>query len=104
MSKPLDRPYDPMTIENAVGLGLTGVILYCRKCRREAQARFDALALPLETPVPDIARVRRFCLLGLRRPLCGLPAGLGRLKGTRRGRNGAQLSLTVLPHARIVAG
>jgi len=53
-----------MTIENAVDLGLTGVILYCRKCSREGQARFDALALPRETPVPKIAMARRFVCSG----------------------------------------
>ena len=55
-----ERPYDPMTIANAVELGLTGAILYCRKCHREGQIGFEALALPANTPVPHIARARRF--------------------------------------------
>lgn len=59
-----DRPYDLMTIENAVELGLKGVILYCRKCHREGQASFNALALPLTTPVPAIAKARRFVCSG----------------------------------------
>ncbi|MDI9850049.1 hypothetical protein QM467_18600 [Rhodoblastus sp. 17X3] len=59
-----ERPYDPMTIANAVELGLTGVILYCRKCPREGAIGFDALALPLETAVPDIARTWRFVCSG----------------------------------------
>lgn len=54
------RPYDPMTIANAVELGLTGAILCCRKCQREGQASFDDLALPADTPVPSIARTKRF--------------------------------------------
>jgi hypothetical protein len=44
MTTNLDRSYDPMTIENAVDLRLTGVMLYCRKCRREGQASFDAVS------------------------------------------------------------
>ena len=55
-----DRPYDPMTIANASELGLTGAILYCRKCPREGEISFDTLALPACTPVPAIARARRF--------------------------------------------
>jgi hypothetical protein len=58
------RPYDPMTIENAVELGLSGAILLCRKCGREGEISFDALALPADTPVPFIARARRFVCSG----------------------------------------
>ncbi|MDI9847307.1 hypothetical protein QM467_04430 [Rhodoblastus sp. 17X3] len=53
-----------MTIENAIELGLAGVILYCRKCHREGAVSFDALALPRATPVPEIARARRLVCSG----------------------------------------
>ena len=59
-----DRPYDPMTIANANELGLTGVILYCRKCHREGSASFDSLKLSRDTPVPEIVKARRFVCSG----------------------------------------
>jgi hypothetical protein len=76
-----------MTIADAVAMGLTGVYLCCRECHREGRISFEALTLPAETPVPAIARARRFVCSGCgARSVASLPdwsgyraPGMGRM-------------------------
>jgi hypothetical protein len=54
------RPIRPMTIAGARKMELLGVELACRACGRSGFKSFDDLVLAEETPIPAIARARRF--------------------------------------------
>jgi hypothetical protein len=80
-----------MTIENARALGLCAAQLLCRACGHYARATFEQLALPETTPIPRIARQRRFVCSGCGgRAIISLPDwsdykanGMGGMSATR---------------------
>jgi hypothetical protein len=87
----LKRPYNPMTIADAGELGLCAAKLVCRDCGHYARATFEQLALPSTTPIPGIARQRRFvCSACGGRAIVSLPDwsdfmanGMGGMSATR---------------------
>jgi hypothetical protein len=54
------QPIKPMTITSAQKMGLLGIELVCQPCGRSGYKSFDALDLPVGTPIPAIARSRKF--------------------------------------------
>lgn len=53
----------PPTIASLKRMGLTGVLPLCRDCRHSGAVAFEVLALPDETPFPQILAARKFrCL------------------------------------------
>jgi hypothetical protein len=64
----------PMTITGARKMGLLGVELACQGCGRSGFKSFDDLGLPGETPIPAIARARKFvCSVCGSRAIISLP-------------------------------
>jgi hypothetical protein len=41
-------------------MGVEGIEVMCRDCRRSAALSFDVITLPDETPFPEIVKLRRF--------------------------------------------
>ncbi len=58
MSKP--APPKPPTIAKLKSMGLEGVEVMCRDCRRSTALPFNVIALPDETLFPYIVKLRRF--------------------------------------------
>ena len=54
----------PPTIARLKTMGVAGVDVTCRDCRRSAAVVFNTIALPDETFFPDIAKRRRFRCAG----------------------------------------
>ena len=54
------EPKLPPTIARLKEMGVAGVEAMCRDCRRSAPLSFDVIALPDETPFPEIVKLRRF--------------------------------------------
>ena len=50
----------PPTIARLKAMGAEGIEIMCRDCRRSAALYFDMIALPDETPFPEIVELRRF--------------------------------------------
>ena len=62
MSKP--KPEPPPTIGDLKAMGVEGVDVTCRDCRRSEPVPFAVLALPDETLFPRIVKLRRFRCAG----------------------------------------
>jgi hypothetical protein len=56
----VSEPPNPPTIADLKSMGVEGVDVTCRDCQRSKSLPFDRIALPDETPFPDIAKLRRF--------------------------------------------
>ncbi len=50
----------PPTIARLKAMGVEGVDVLCRECRRSTALTFDVIALRDETLFPDIVKLRRF--------------------------------------------
>lgn len=51
----------PATISKAQAFGAIAVLVKCRPpCKRESSVRFDALGLPRDTQIDQIATLKRF--------------------------------------------
>lgn len=50
----------PPTIGCLKAMGVDGVDIVCRDCRRSTSLPFDAIALPDQTLFPDVVKLRRF--------------------------------------------
>ncbi len=61
---PDDAPITPMTIASARAFGLSGVEVVCKSCRRSAPLAFGDLGLADATPIPAVAKSRRFVCSG----------------------------------------
>ena len=57
---PMREPTIPPTIARLKAMGVEGIDVTCRDCRRSASLPFDVIALPDETLFPHIAKLRRF--------------------------------------------
>ena len=56
----VSAPSSPPTIARLKAMGVEGVYVLCRDCRRSEPVSFDVVALPDETLFPNIVKLRRF--------------------------------------------